>query len=246
MFRQIADVLDGLAPLEKQTLTWTAVTEMLNDRMRDCFRACGIGRAAVYTSLIDKHILFTVRGELKSDPKEPPPGIKLKKTAFTARLKKIQYEGDGYDLLEEILQNYELEGDGAYVWFVPDGYMASLSDVEKVWEERGGGYFSHESMCVLNTSNQPTRCRLEAFFEDETLEPVSVEFVVAPKQSLHYRIDKLKREDGSDLIPKDAPVSYKITSFNKRVVVQGSRILTSGRSSEFGSFGTAIAWTPVN
>ncbi|MDE0019801.1 MAG: sensory rhodopsin transducer [Candidatus Poribacteria bacterium] len=238
MFRQINAALDDYIGLGAQA------TDLLNDRMQDCFRACGIGRAALLAT--SNNILFTVRGELKAGDHKPPRGVKLKQTAFEVRLNKLQYEGAGYDLLDEILQHYEMEGDGAYVWIVPDGYMASLSDVEKVWEAEGGGYFSHESMCVLNTSDKPTRCRLEAFFEDTSIAPVSVEFVVEAKQSLHYRIDKLKREDGSDLIPKDAPVSYKITSFDKRVVVQGSRILTSGRSSEFGSFGTVVAWTPAN
>ena len=237
MFRQIEAALVDYIGCDQ-------ALDLLNDRMQDCFRACGIGRAASIPGT--SRMLFTVRGELKAGDHKPPRGVKLKQTAFEAQLNKLQYEGAGYDLLDEILEHYEMDGDGAYVWIVPDGYMASLSDVEKVWEAEGGGYFSHESMCVLNTSDQPTRCRLEAFFEDTEISPVSVEFVVEAKQSLHYRIDKLKREDGSDLIPKDAPVSYKITSFDKRVVVQGSRILTSGRSSEFGSFGTVVAWTPAN
>ena len=60
----------------------------------------------------------------------------------------------------------------------------------------------------------------------------------------NYRLDKLKNENGEPLIAKDAPVSYKITSRDARVVVQGSRILTSGENSIFASFGTVMAWCP--
>ena len=61
---------------------------------------------------------------------------------------------------------------------------------------------------------------------------------------MHYRLDKLKAENDDPLIAKDQPTSYKITSLSAKVVVQGSRILTSGDHSEFASFGTVIAWTP--
>jgi hypothetical protein len=50
--------------------------------------------------------------------------------------------------------------------------------------------------------------------------------------------------NGEPLIAKDAPVSYKITSLDSRIVVQGSRILTSGEDSIFASFGTVMAWCP--
>jgi hypothetical protein len=57
-------------------------------------------------------------------------------------------------------------------------------------------------------------------------------------------LDKLKDVNGEPLIAKDAPVSYKITSLDSRIVVQGSRILTSGEDSIFASFGTVMAWCP--
>ena len=50
--------------------------------------------------------------------------------------------------IEKILTSYLSEGDGAYVWIVPDGYMASLTKEEKEWEAGGGGYFSHESILL--------------------------------------------------------------------------------------------------
>ncbi len=147
--------------------------------------------------------------------------------------------------MEQALAAYELEGDGAYVWIVPDGYMASLTEREQQWAAEGGGYFSHESMCVLNTSGISTRCTLDVYYESDTSLNFSHEFQVDAHQSVHYRLDKMLRHDGTPMILKDQPVAYRITSHDARVVVQGSRILTSGENSEFGSFGTVIAWTPV-
>lgn len=236
MLKSLALALEELVELEPSVQTL-----LLNDRFGDCASALGLGKMAVVSR---NEIVFNVRGQLKEGA-SPPSGVTFGNASFRIRFDKFAIEGEGYAQLESLLASYELEGDGAYVWFVPDGYMAALSAVEQVWEKYGGGYFSHESLCVLNTSNRPTRCRLEAFYEDTSLPPAISEFVVAPKQSLHYRLDKLKTPDGSPLIAKNAPTSYKLTSFDARVVVQASRILTSGRSSEFASFGTTMAWTPV-
>jgi len=206
-----------------------------------CFAACGLGRLAVSGD----NIVINVRGTLREDSAATPPGVTLGASSIRVYAPALHVDGDGYDQLNAILAAYDLDGDGAHVWIIPDGFMASLSPVEEIWEGEGGGYFSHESMCVLNTSARPTRCTLEVFFEDPERDPFTHAFDVAAHQSSHYRLDKLKADDGSPLIPKDCPVSYKITSLDTPVVVQGSRILTSGRGSEFGSFGTAMGWTPA-
>jgi hypothetical protein len=235
MFRTL---LDGLTDYEG--LGDADVSDLLNDRMRACFAACGLGRLAI----VDGTAVVNVRGALRDASAAVPTGISLGASCFRVASETFTAEGDGYAQLEGILAAYDLDGDGAHVWIVPDGFMASLSPVEEIWEADGGGYFSHESMCVLNTSARATRCTLEVFFEDEAMAPFTHSFSVAAHQSAHYRLDKLKDDDGEPLIPKDSPVSYKITSLDTPVVVQGSRILTSGRSSEFGSFGTAMGWTP--
>ncbi|MCY3024570.1 MAG: sensory rhodopsin transducer, partial [Planctomycetota bacterium] len=135
-------------------------------------------------------------------------------------------------------------GDGAYVWIVPDGYMAALSAHEKRWEREGGGYFSHESMCVQNTGARPTRCELTVYFEAPKRGVLRHAFEVPAQRSIHLRLDKIPGMRGEPFIPKSTPVGYKIVSRDAPVVVQGSRILTSGCDSEFASFGTAMAWTP--
>jgi len=236
MLKNLALALQELADLEPSTQTL-----LLNDRFGDCAAALGLGKMAVVG---DREVILNVRGTLKEGA-SAPSGVTFGSGSLRIRFDAFHIEGDGYAQLAALLSAYDSEGDGSYVWFVPDGYMASLSAVEQVWEKYGGGYFSHESICVLNTANRPTRCRLEAFYEDTSRPSVSSDFEVAAKQSLHYRLDKLRAPDGSPLIAKNAPTSYKLTSFDTRVIVQASRILTSGRSSEFASFGTTMAWTPV-
>ncbi len=235
MFRSL---LAGLADYDG--LPDAVASDLLNDRMRACFAACGLGRLAV----ADGSVVVNVRGARRDASASAPDGIALGASCFHVDPAAFTVDGDGYAQLDQVLVAYDLDGDGAHMWIVPDGFMASLSPVEEIWEADGGGYFSHESMCVLNTSDRATRCTLEVFFEDATVAPFTHQFSVAGRQSAHYRLDKLKGDDGEPLIPKDSPVSYKITSLDTPVVVQGSRILTSGRSSEFGSFGTAMAWTP--
>lgn len=236
MLKDLLAALDELADVEI-----SAQTLLLNDRFGDCASALGLGKMAVVG---DREVAIVVRGRLQAGA-TAPVGVAFGNASVRIRFDDFAVDGDGYEQLASLLLAYEPDGDGSYVWFVPDGYMASLSAVEQVWEKHGGGYFSHESLCVLNTANRPTRCRVEAFYEDPALPSVSSDFVVAAKQSLHYRLDKLRARDDSPLIAKNAPTSYKLTSFDTRVIVQASRILTSGRSSEFGSFGTTMAWTPV-
>ena len=182
---------------------------------------------------------FTVQGELKQT--HAVPGIKLYDRFFVVDRREVHQNPEA---IADALKCYSLDGDGAYVWIVPDGYMAALTPAEQEWEAHGGGYFSHESICISNTADRGTRCLLEVLYEDPASENVSCEFKVPAHRSVHYRLDMLKAENGEPLIAKDAPVSYKITSRDARVVVQGSRILTSGENSMFASFGTVMAWCP--
>ena len=128
-------------------------------------------------------------------------------------------------------------------WLVVLLAMAGLSAVEKRWAREGGGYFSHEAICILNTGARATRCELTVYFEAARAARRHI-FTVPARRSIHLRLDKLRGPGGGLFIPKNAPVGYKLVSFDAPVVVQGSRILTSGRNSEFASFGTTMAWTP--
>ena len=212
------------------------LTALLNNTFGDWLISQGVSRVDL---LSPKWLWFTVQGELKQA--QAVPGIKLYDRFFVVDRDEVH---NNPEAIADALKCYNSEGDGAYVWVIPDGYMAALTPAEQAWEQHGGGYFSHESICISNTADIDTRCRLEVLYEDTTLENVSCEFDVPAHRSVHYRLDKLKDENGEPLIAKDAPVSYKITSRDARIVVQGSRILTSGENSIFASFGTVMAWCP--
>lgn len=212
------------------------LTTLLNDMFGDWFASQGVSYLMM---LGDNTLCLNVRGELKQTTFVK--GIKTYSRFLVISLDQVV---DNPEAIAEALKCYSSDGDGAYVWVIPDGYMAALTPAEQEWEQHGGGYFSHESICISNTADIDTRCLLEVLYEDPALENVSCEFEVPAHRSVHYRLDKLKDANGEPLIAKDAPVSYKITSRDARVVVQGSRILTSGENSAFASFGTVMAWSP--
>lgn len=212
------------------------LTTLLNNMFGDWFASQGISRL---TMLSAKKLCLNVTGELKHT--NSAKGIGFHSRFLVIFLDDV---AEAPETIAEALKSYNSDGDGAYVWVIPDGYMAALTPAEQEWEQHGGGYFSHESICISNTADIDTRCLLEVLYEDTALENVSCEFEVLAHRSVHYRLDKLKAENGEPLIAKDAPVSYKITSQDARIVVQGSRILTSGENSIFASFGTVMAWCP--
>ena len=212
------------------------LTTLLNDAFGDWLASQGVSHLMM---LGDNTVCLNVRGKLKHA--NPTRGIKFGSRFLVISLDMVE---EAPEAIAEALKAYTSDGDGAYVWVIPDGYMAALTPAEQEWEQHGGGYFSHESICISNTADIDTRCLLEVLYEDTALENVSCEFDVPAHRSVHYRLDKLKNENGEPLIAKDAPVSYKITSRDARVVVQGSRILTSGENSIFASFGTVMAWSP--
>lgn len=216
---------------EPQTLTL-----LLNDTFGDWLGSQGV----TYLAMLDSdRLCLNVRGTLKEV--NSIEGIESYGRFFVVSLSGVV---DAAASIAAVLKGYSSDGDGAYVWVIPDGYMAALSPAERFWEQHGGGYFSHESICVSNTADLATRCVLEVLYEDPMRANVLCEFEVPSRRSVHYRLDKLKAGDGDPLIAKDAPVSYKVTSRDTRVVVQGSRILTSGANSGFASFGTVMAWCP--
>ncbi len=212
------------------------LTVLLNDTFGDWLTS---QRVSHLEMLDENRMCLNVIGQLKEH--NPSKGMQLY-SRFLIIL--LDEDIDDLEAIADALKSYSSDGDGAYVWVIPDGYMAALTPAEQEWEEHGGGYFSHESICISNTADIDTRCLLEVLYEDTAMENVSCEFDVPAHRSVHYRLDKLKDAKGEPLIAKDAPVSYKITSLDSRIVVQGSRILTSGEDSIFASFGTVMAWCP--
>ena len=212
------------------------LTVLLNDTFGDWLTSQGVSHLEM---LDENRLCLNVIGQLKEH--NSSKGMQLYSRFLIISLDE---DIDDLEAIADALKSYSSDGDGAYVWVIPDGYMAALTPAEQEWEEHGSGYFSHESICISNTADIDTRCLLEVLYEDTAMENVSCEFDVPAHRSVHYRLDKLKDAKGEPLIAKDAPVSYKITSLDSRIVVQGSRILTSGEDSIFASFGTVMAWCP--
>ena len=238
------ELLNTLQELRSQVSDPWTISEILRSAYGDRLLSLGVGKVAFVEP---GRLIVHVQGTLDNAPK-------LAAVEFFSRffiidlnwlLGKDRRASDSEgQICQRAVEAYEPEGDGAFLWIVPDGFMAELTARERQWAAEGGGYFSHESMCVLNTSNKPTRCTLEVFYESDTSRNFSHDFKVGARQSVHYRLDKMLHPDGRPMILKNEPVAYRITSHDTRVVVQGSRILTSGENSEFGSFGTVVAWTP--
>ena len=212
------------------------ITTLLNNSFRDWLKTQNVSRLEM---LDENKLCLNITGELKAHT--PSKGIQLYSRFLVISLDDMT---ENTEAIEDALKSYTSDGDGAYVWIVPDGYMAALTPTEQEWEQHGGGYFSHESICISNTADIDTQCLLEVLYEDTEVDNISCEFDVPAQRSVHYRLDKLTDTNGDLLIAKDAPVSYKITSKDARIVVQGSRILTSGENSMFASFGTVMAWCP--
>ena len=230
-------VLTTIEHYKQAGISLGTLTTLLNDAFGDWLASQGVSHLMM---LGDNTLCLNVRGELAHE--SSANGIRSYSRFLVVSLDQVE---DNPVAIADALKCYSSDGDGAYVWIIPDGYMAALTPAEQEWEAHGGGYFSHESICISNTADRDTRCLLEVLYEDPALENVSCEFEVPAHRSVHYRLDKLKGENGEPLIAKDAPVSYKITSRDARIVVQGSRILTSGENSTFASFGTVMAWCPM-
>ena len=216
------------------------VSAMLNDSFGAWLSAHHFGRVEL---LSDNRLLFNVNGQL-IDQTETVIGIFQNHRFLVVSLSQFDDLQSAANAISQAITNYQFLGDGAYIWLIPDGFMAELSEQEKIWQSNGEGYFSHESICTSNTSDFDTICFLEVLYEDLGLESTSCQFNVQSYQSIHFRLDQLQNKNGSPMIKKNAPTSYKITSQKAKIVVQGSRILTSGLNSQFASFGTVMAWTP--
>jgi hypothetical protein len=123
-------------------------------------------------------------------------------------------------------------GHGHRLWIVPDGYIATTP------EGCTGptGYFTHESVCILNDGDEPVDCVLDIYFEDR--DPVKgIRFTVGAERSLHYRMDKAT-DRGGNLLPRDTPYSLRLAT-SAPVVVQHSRLdVTQPNMALF----SVIAW----
>lgn len=108
---------------------------------------------------------------------------------------------------------------GHRTWAIAEGYIPEGSHGPEPQME------SHETVCILNTSQREATIRITVYFADR--DPIGpFEFDIAPKRTRHLRFNDL---DNPEPIPRDTDYASVIES-DVPVVVQHSRL--DSRQSE--------------
>jgi hypothetical protein len=104
---------------------------------------------------------------------------------------------------------------GKLTWLIGDGFIP---------EKSNGDQISHESICVLNLSEQDAQIHLSFYFEDR--DPMDrFESHCKVDRTHHIRLDKLTDRDGRQ-VPRGVPYAVKVVS-SVPVIVQHTRLDTS-------------------
>ncbi|MBT1701930.1 sensory rhodopsin transducer [Chryseosolibacter indicus] len=105
---------------------------------------------------------------------------------------------------------------GKKLWVIAEGYIP----------EYGTGkepeFLSHETACILNTSDKPAQVSITIFFNDR--EPAGpFKITVEPRRTLHLRFNDLKEPEqvplGTDyasVIESDTPIVVQHTRLDSR------------------------------
>lgn len=106
------------------------------------------------------------------------------------------------------------KSDGKHRWIIPDMYMPEHTTP--------GHYKSHESICVINTSDNDCEILLTLYYEDR--EPIQMKPVTCKaRRTNHIRMDESFPE--ADL-PKGVPYAASVES-DIPIVVQYTRVDTT-------------------
>ena len=118
-----------------------------------------------------------------------------------------------------------MEALGRTSWVIAEGYIPSGSTGE------GPALESHETACLVNTSDQDARVEITLLFTDR--EPVGPYRVTVPaRRTVHQRFNDL---DDPEAVPRDTAYASVIVS-DVPVVVQHSRL--DSRQSELALLST--------
>jgi len=103
---------------------------------------------------------------------------------------------------------------GKRTWLIADAYFDSKSNHQP----------SHESVCVLNTSDEDATITMTLYFEDK---PRMKGFVATcgAGRTHHIRMDKIKSKN-DETVPQDVPYAILVES-DIPVVVQYTRLDTA-------------------
>lgn len=105
---------------------------------------------------------------------------------------------------------------GRTTWLIPDMYWPEITSQ--------GHYVSHESICILNPSDEECRVEFTLYYEDR--EPIGGLTAVCPARRTHHvRMDLLTDEKGMH-IPRGVPYAAVIRT-SVPVVVQYTRVDTT-------------------
>jgi len=105
---------------------------------------------------------------------------------------------------------------GKNIWLLPDMYWPEITS--------RGNYVSHESICVLNTSDEDCNIEIDLYYEDRP--PIyGLLSKCAAKRTMHIRMDKLRDENGHR-IPRGVPYAG-VVRCSIPAVVQYTRVDTT-------------------
>jgi hypothetical protein len=105
------------------------------------------------------------------------------------------------------------DGIGKKIWAIAEGFIPSKSTGP------GPEFTSHETVCILNTSNQVAHIEIMVYFTDR--DPVGpYRFSVDGKRTKHLRFNDFKEPES---IPRDTDYASVISS-NIPIVVQHTRL----------------------
>ncbi len=106
---------------------------------------------------------------------------------------------------------------GKKIWYIPDMYWPEITSE--------GYYVSHESICVLNTSEEDCDITIDLYFEDR--EPrEGLKCKCDALRTRHIRMDALKDGEGEPAVPRGVPYAAVVRG-SIPVVVQYTRVDTT-------------------
>tara|TARA_Y100000389_G_scaffold68820_1_gene65351 strand:- start:6219 stop:6614 length:396 start_codon:yes stop_codon:yes gene_type:complete len=127
---------------------------------------------------------------------------------------------------------------GKKIWIFPDAFLPAKGHPYKI--TKNDDQFGHESLCMLNSSNNDALLNISFYYEDR--DPIeNYEHTLKAKRSLHLRLDKIVLLNNQKLLT-EVPYSIILKS-NIKIVAQLSRLDTT---SDHNSFMTSLGWGEDN
>ena len=106
-----------------------------------------------------------------------------------------------------------MDASGKKIWIIAEGYIPPYGHGHEP------EFVSHETACMLNTSDQDAHVEITIYYEDR--DPVGPYKVTVPaRRTLHQRFNNL---DDPESIPRNTPYSSVIRS-DVPIVVQHTRL----------------------